>query len=90
MQIHSNSPLIICPLILVKVEIAVGGDSIDGNMIVNGEVKHVEGRVPTCWHIMWHHLDAEAKFFELCEPSREDNGGRVLDHKCECMKLWNY
>ena len=75
MQICSNSPFIIWQLILAKVEIMVGGDSIDGSIIVNCKVKHVKGQVPVCCNIAWHHLDMEAKFLELCDPSRKDYGG---------------
>ena len=65
MQIYSNIPLIICQLVLAKVEITVGGDSINSSTIVDGEIKHVEGRVPASQHIAWHHPDPEAKFLEL-------------------------
>jgi hypothetical protein len=59
----------------VKVEIMVGGDSINGSTIFNCKVEHVEGSIPACGHITWHHLNREAKFLKLCNPPRKDYGG---------------
>jgi hypothetical protein len=64
---YSNSPLIICQLILAKVEIMVGGDSINGSTIFDCKVEHVKGRISVCGHIVWHHLNREAKFLKLCD-----------------------
>ena len=46
----------------------IAGDGIDGSNVLNGEVEHVKGRVPSGGDIMGHHMFGEFEVLKNGKP----------------------
>src|SRR5450631_4525182 len=72
-QLFSNPPLIFAQLVLTKACSLVACNVINGLLILQCKLQHVEGRVPACRHITRHLSFIEVELLEGLEPQWQDN-----------------
>ena len=73
-KLACNIPLVLAQLVLPQFHITITGDGIDGIDVLDSEVEHVKGRVPSGGDIAGYHTFSEFEVLKNGEPLGQNNG----------------
>jgi hypothetical protein len=67
-KLACNIPLVLAQLILPHFHITIAGDGIDGCDVLDSEVEHIKGRIPSGGDVAGHHAFGEIQILKNGEP----------------------